>query len=147
MWYREKKRKRERIRYLLVSDSYRLYRGRKKGSGRRGLSTKSGEKEGEHVKACMVTKDHEEFLEISLYREENEERRRKREREKRGMSKKKIEVMRLILCFLCFQRAAVSARLSGPSFFLSRFVPFTLESSSAPALVSGPLWSRIFPAA
>lgn len=81
----------------------------------------------ERVKACTETKDHEEFLEIGLYGGEDGERKGRRRRE--------IEVMRLILCFLCFQRAAVSVGYRAVIFF-SRFAPFYVKPREGRALGS-----------
>lgn len=89
-------------------------------SGQRG----EGRGKGECVKACTATKDHEKFLEIGLYEGEREE-----------TSRREIEVMRLILCFLCFQRTAVSFGYRTRVFF-SRFAPFYVKPHSSLALFS-----------
>lgn len=84
------------------------------GTDKRGGGRREGGK-GECVKACTATKDHEEFLEIGLYEGEREGTCRRRE----------IEVMRLILCFLCFQRTAVSFGYRTVAFFFLVSSPST----------------------
>lgn len=131
----EKEKELDILRFLTTIGLY-VDRWRKRQSDDRDWQPgQRGEErgKGECVKACTATKDHEKFLEIDLY-----------EGEREATSRREIEVMRLILCFLCFQRTAVSFGYRTRAFF-SRFAP-SMQSRAPPSslLLLSPLSFSLF---
>lgn len=74
-----RKGEKELLDILRFPDKHRVCRGRKRRS-RWGMVTGRGS-EGERVKACTGTKDHEEFLEIGLYAKSKSEKEKERKKE------------------------------------------------------------------
>lgn len=96
----------------------------------RGLATR-GERVSvlKRIRGPKITKNSWKSAYIKERARERKRRERKRERGRR----REIEVMRLILCFLCFQRAAISVGYRAVAFF--SFRSLHEEANFSPALV------------